>query len=147
MAQPSACATQVVGSQIPDVSTFGAQTYAFTTCQIALGVIPSPQILSRRLILRKIVPQVMAAAPVHSSTARFAHNGTGTVRIPLPPLPERSGFTAQEDNFLGLSDLLASATTYVGTSSVEPAVKMSATAHIRSKFTQALRRTSRPTFS
>ena len=62
MAQPSACATQVVGSQIPDVSTFGAQTYAFTTCQIALGVIPSPQILSRRLILRKIVPQVMAAA-------------------------------------------------------------------------------------
>ncbi len=45
---------------------------AFTTCQIALGVIPSPQILSSRLTLRKIVPPVMAAAPVRSSTARFA---------------------------------------------------------------------------
>lgn len=35
---------------------------AFTTCQIALGVIPSPQILSSRLTLRKIAPSVMAAA-------------------------------------------------------------------------------------
>ena len=110
-------------------------------------MILSPQILPNRLTRRKIVRPSMPSAVVHSSKTRFAHNGTGTVRIPLPPLPERSGFTAQEDNFLGLSDLLASATTYVGTSSVEPAVKMSATAHIRSKFTQALRRTSRPTFS
>jgi hypothetical protein len=46
-----------------------------------------------------------------------------------------------------VSDSLARVTTYVGTNSVKPAVKMSATAHIRSKFTQALRRTSRPTFS
>jgi len=37
--------------------------------------------------------------------------------------------------------------TYVGTSSVKPAVTMSTTAQIRSKFTQALRRTWRPTFS
>jgi hypothetical protein len=29
---------------------------AFTTCQIALGVIPSPYILSSRLTLRKIAP-------------------------------------------------------------------------------------------
>src|SRR6266567_3843208 len=29
---------------------------AFTTCQIALGVIPSPQMLSSRLTLRKIAP-------------------------------------------------------------------------------------------
>jgi hypothetical protein len=59
---------------------------AFTKCQIALGVIPSLHILSSRLTLRKIVPQVMAAAPVHSPRARFAHKGTGTVRMcfPLP---------------------------------------------------------------
>ena len=47
---------------------------AFTTCQIALGVIPSPQILPSRLTRRKIVPSVMAAAPIHSSTARFAQS-------------------------------------------------------------------------
>jgi hypothetical protein len=48
---------------------------AFTTCQIALGVIPSPQILSSRLTRRKIAPSVMAAAPIHSSTARFRPQG------------------------------------------------------------------------
>jgi len=56
----------------------------FTTCQIALGVIPLPQILSSRLTRRKIVPSVMAAAPIQSSTARFAHKGTGTVRMCFP---------------------------------------------------------------
>jgi hypothetical protein len=65
---------------------------AFTTCQIALGVIPSPQILSSRLTRRKIVPSVIAAAPIHSSTARFAHKGTGTVRMCFP-LPTRSAIT------------------------------------------------------
>ncbi len=62
---------------------------AFTTCQIAFGVIASPQILSSRLILRKIVPPAMAAAPVHSSTARFAHNGTGKEWMGRFPLPTR----------------------------------------------------------
>ncbi len=59
---------------------------AFTMCQIALGVIPSPQIFPSRFTRRKIAPPLMAAAVVHSSTARFAHIGTGTVRMcfPLP---------------------------------------------------------------
>src|SRR5450759_1922894 len=35
---------------------------AFTTCQMAFGVIPSPQILSSRLTRRKIVPPLMPAA-------------------------------------------------------------------------------------
>ncbi len=56
----------------------GRLAAALTTCQIALGVVPSPQILSSRLTLRKIAPSAMAAAPIHSSTARFAHKGTGT---------------------------------------------------------------------
>jgi hypothetical protein len=54
---------------------------AFTMCQIALGVIPSPQIFPSRLTRRKIAPPLIAAAVVHSSTARFAHFGTGTVRM------------------------------------------------------------------
>jgi hypothetical protein len=62
---------------------------AFTTCQIALGVMLSPQILSIRLTRRKIIPPLMQAAVVHSSTARFAHTGTGTVRMCFP-LPTRS---------------------------------------------------------
>jgi hypothetical protein len=53
---------------------------AFTMCQIALGVIPSPHIFPSRLTRRKIAPPLMAAAVVHSSTARFAHiwNRNGT---------------------------------------------------------------------
>src|SRR5437667_11394593 len=54
---------------------------AFTTCQIALGVILSPQILSIRLTRRKIAPPLIPAAVIHSSTARFAHTGTGTVHV------------------------------------------------------------------
>jgi len=54
---------------------------AFTTCQMAFGVIPSPQILSSRLTRRKIAPPLMPAAVIHSSTARFAQSGTGTVRM------------------------------------------------------------------
>ncbi len=65
---------------------------AFTTCQIALGVILSPQILPSRLTRRKIAPPLMPAAVVHSSTARFAHTGTGTVRMCFP-LPIRSAIT------------------------------------------------------
>jgi hypothetical protein len=53
---------------------------AFTTCQMAFGVIPSPQILSSRLTRRKIAPPLIPAAVIHSSTARFAQSGTGTVR-------------------------------------------------------------------
>jgi hypothetical protein len=65
---------------------------AFTTCQIALAVIPAPQILPSRLTRRKITPPLMPAAAVHSSTARFAQNGTGTVRMCFP-LPTRSAMT------------------------------------------------------
>jgi hypothetical protein len=57
---------------------------AFTTCQIALGVILSPHIFSSLLTRLKIAPPLMAAALVHSSTARFAHAGTGTVRMRFP---------------------------------------------------------------
>jgi hypothetical protein len=53
----------------------------FTTCQIALGVIPAPQTLPRRLTRRKVRPRLMPAAVVHTSTARFTHAGTGTVRM------------------------------------------------------------------
>ena len=65
---------------------------AFTMCQIALGVILSPQILPSRLTRRKIAPPPMPAAVVHSSTARFVHPGTGTVRMCFP-LPIRSAIT------------------------------------------------------
>src|SRR6202023_619537 len=57
---------------------------AFTTCQMAFGVIPSPQILSSRLTRRKIAPPLMPAARIHTSTARFAQSGTGTVRMCFP---------------------------------------------------------------
>ena len=40
---------------------------AFTTCQIALGVIPSPQIFPSRFTRRKIGPPLIAAAVVHSA--------------------------------------------------------------------------------
>ena len=63
---------------------------ALTTCQTALGVILSPQIFPNRLTRRKIVPLLMPAAVLHSSTARFAHTGTGTVRMCFP-LPLKSG--------------------------------------------------------
>src|ERR1039458_5592982 len=49
---------------------------AFTTCQIALGVILSPQILSIRLTRRKIAPPLMPAAVVHSSTDRKSTRST-----------------------------------------------------------------------
>ena len=64
----------------------------FTTCQMASGVIPAPQILSSRLTRRKIAPPLMPAATVHSSTARFAQTRTGTVRMCFP-LPTRSAMT------------------------------------------------------
>src|ERR1017187_10492420 len=65
---------------------------ALTTCQTAFGVILSPQISPNRFTRRKIAPPLMPAAVVHSSTARFAHNGTGTVRMCFP-LPIRSAIT------------------------------------------------------
>jgi hypothetical protein len=49
----------------------------------------SPQILPNRLARWKIVRLSMPAAVVHSSKTRFAHTGTGTVRMCLP-LPIRS---------------------------------------------------------
>lgn len=48
--------------------------------------------LSTRLTLRKIAPPLMPAAVVHTSTARFAQRGTGTVRMCFP-LPTRSAIT------------------------------------------------------
>ena len=63
---------------------------ALTNRQTALGVILSPQIFPNRLTRRKIVPRLMPAAVVHSWTARFAHTGTGTVRMCLA-LPIKSG--------------------------------------------------------
>ncbi len=65
---------------------------AFTMCQMALGVIPAPQILSSRLTRRKIAPLFVPAALIHSSTARFVHVGTGTVRMCFP-LPIKSAIT------------------------------------------------------
>jgi hypothetical protein len=64
----------------------------FTTCQIAFGVIPSPQILPNLFTRRKIRPVPIPATSVHSSTARFAQAGTGSVRICFP-LPMRSAIT------------------------------------------------------
>ena len=66
---------------------------AFTTCQIAFGVMPPPQIFPNLLTRRKIRPVVMPATSVHPSTARFAQAGTGTVRMYLP-LPMRSAISA-----------------------------------------------------
>ena len=53
---------------------------------------PADQIFPSRFTRRKIAPPLMAAAVVHSSTARFAHSGTGTVRMCFP-LPIRSAIT------------------------------------------------------
>ena len=64
----------------------------FTTCHIALGVIPLPQTRPSRFTLRKMVHVLMPAARVHSSTARFTHIGIGTVRMCFP-LPIRSAMT------------------------------------------------------
>ena len=61
MAQSRAGPAQVMGSKVRDARRFAA---AFTTCQIALGVILSPQILPMRLTLRKMTPS-MPAALVH----------------------------------------------------------------------------------
>ena len=63
-----------MGSKTLDVALLAD---ALTTCQTALGVIRAPQILPNRFTLPKIVPAFMPAAVVHSSTAYFAHNGTG----------------------------------------------------------------------
>jgi len=65
---------------------------ALTMCQMALGVRPSPQIFPSLPTRRKIEPSFILAASVHSSTARFAHKGTGTVRMCFP-LPIRSAIT------------------------------------------------------
>ena len=57
---------------------------AFTTCQIAFGVISSPQILSSRLTRRKIVPPVIAAALViinGESRPRGNRNGTDVLSL------------------------------------------------------------------
>jgi hypothetical protein len=51
MAQAFGIATQAVGARFLMSARLAA---TFTTCQIALGVIPSPQILSSRLTRRKI---------------------------------------------------------------------------------------------
>jgi hypothetical protein len=59
---------------------------ALTMCQMAFGVRPAPHIFPSLPTRRKSAPVLILAASVHSSTARFAHTGTGTVRMcfPLP---------------------------------------------------------------
>ena len=56
---------------------------AFTTCQTALGVSPSPQIFPIRLIPRKMMPLLISAAEVQASSVCLTQPGTGTVRICL----------------------------------------------------------------
>ena len=55
--------------------------------QMAFGVRPAPHIFPSLPTRRKSAPVLILAASTHSSTARFAHTGTGTVRMcfPLPP--------------------------------------------------------------
>lgn len=61
----------------------------FTTCQIALGVSPSPRISPARWTWRKILSAVIPTDVVHWSIAAFAQVGTGTVRMCFP-VPIRS---------------------------------------------------------
>jgi hypothetical protein len=68
------------------------QAAALTICQIAFGVIPSRHTLPSRFTRRKIAPPLAPDTLVQSSTARFAHAGTGTVRICFP-LPIKSART------------------------------------------------------
>lgn len=63
-----------------------------TTCQTALGVMPSPHTLLFLLIRRKILPSAIPLAVCHSSIEAFAQFGSGTVRICFP-LPMRSAIT------------------------------------------------------
>ena len=65
---------------------------AFTICQIALGVIPSPQTSPYLFTRRKIRPVAISAAVIHSSTTSLAQIGTGTGRIRFP-FPARSAIT------------------------------------------------------
>ena len=60
-----------------------------TTYQTTFWEIALPQTFPVRLTLRKIFPSPIPAATVHSSSARFAHSGIGTVRM-CPPLPIKS---------------------------------------------------------
>ena len=57
---------------------------AFTTCHIAFGVIPSPQIAPCLFTRRNTFPAVISAVAAHSSIALFTHAGIGTVRMCLP---------------------------------------------------------------
>ena len=63
---------------------------ALTMCQMAFGVSPAPHIFPSLPTRRKSAPAIILAASVHSSTARFVHTGTGTVRMCFP-LPIKVG--------------------------------------------------------
>jgi hypothetical protein len=54
---------------------------ALTMCQIAFGVRREPHIFPSLPTRRKSVPVLILAESVQSSTTRFAHAGTGTVRM------------------------------------------------------------------
>jgi hypothetical protein len=85
----SRIATQVMGARFLISARLAA---AFSLCQMALGVIPAPQILPSRLTRRKTAPLCIPAAVIHSSKTRFVHVGMGTERMCLP-LPIKSAIT------------------------------------------------------
>jgi hypothetical protein len=86
MAQLRARSPQIVRRDALQPRFFAA---AFTTYQTTFWEIALPQTFPVRLTLRKIFPSLIPAATVHSSSARFAHSGIGTVRM-CPPLPIKS---------------------------------------------------------
>jgi hypothetical protein len=69
------------------------------TCQMALGVIPAPQILSSRLTRRKVAPPLMPAAAIHSSTRQARHPdaslGLGLCQEPCEAMIESDSFGPQ----------------------------------------------------
>jgi hypothetical protein len=82
-------AAQVMGSKVPDAGTLRGP---FHDVPNRLGRDSITPDILQPTTRQKITPPSMAAAVVHSSTARFAHTGTGTVRMCFP-LPIRSAIT------------------------------------------------------
>src|SRR5580693_6495419 len=89
MAQARATAAEVMGSEICDSGPPGSP---LTTCQMALGVMCSPQIAPVLLTARKIKLVVIPAARVQLSTVHFTQFGIGTVRTCFP-FPIKSATT------------------------------------------------------
>src|SRR5580700_5339868 len=76
----------------------------FTTCQMALGVMCSPQIAPVLLTARKIKLVVIPAARVQLSTVHFTQFGIGTVRTCFP-FPIKSATTQCSSRILKVVDL------------------------------------------